>query len=264
MSRRIIVLFVPMALWLLPPHAVHAQGWDPDSEASGLKVIREAPGRGVLPPRVDLSPRMPPPRSQGPSNTCVSWAVTYAAASQLHRRLNNPSPKNLTFSPSFSYNLVSDKSDCMGLSSISDTLNLLRDVGALPIDQYAFDPGWYGRKPTANERANSAQYRINSWAAVDAVNLDVIKSLIANDTPVIYGMAVGSWFARQRTSDTFNVVESGPGTLGHAMVVIGYDDERQAFRVQNSAGTEWGDNGRFWLSYQIWARQVRHAYIIEN
>ncbi|GJD47255.1 hypothetical protein AFCDBAGC_5148 [Methylobacterium cerastii] len=264
MSRWIVGLVVPMALWLLPPHAGHAQGWDPDNETSSVKLIREAPGRGVLPPRFDLSPRMPPPRSQGPSNTCVSWAVTYAAASQLRRRLKNPRQQDLTFSPSFSYNLVSNEAHCMGLSSISDTLNLLRDVGALPIEQYAFDPGWCGRKPTADELANAAQYRIKSWAAVDAANLDVVKSLIANDTPVIYGMSVGSRFAHQRTSDTFNVVENGPGTLGHVMVVIGYDDERQAFRVQNSAGTIWGDSGRFWLSYQIWTQQVRHAYIIEN
>ena len=33
------------------------------------------------------------------------------------------------------------------------------------------------------------------------------------------------------------------------MCVIGYDDDRQAFLVQNSWGTQWGKNGRFWLPY---------------
>lgn len=262
--RRITTLFFLSAVYLLSKHPGHAQGWDPNSEAPAAKFIQEAPTRGVVPLRVDLSSRMPSPGSQGPSNTCASWAVTYAAASQLRRRLNSPRQQELTFSPSFSYNLVSGEPHCMGLSSISDTLNLLRDVGALPIKQYAFDPGWCGRKPTAEERAQAAQYRIKGWAAVDATNLEVVKSLIASDMPVIFGMTVGSQFRRHRTSDTFNVVEGGPGTLGHSMVVIGYDDERQAFRVQNSAGTNWGDGGRFWLSYQVWMMKVRHAYMIES
>ena len=262
--RWITMRFVLPAACLLFNYPGHAQGWDPDNEAPVAKLIREAPARGVLPLRVDLSSRMPSPRSQGPSNTCASWAVTYAAVSQLHRRLNSQRQQDLTFSPSFSYNLVSGDPHCMGLSSISDTLSLLRDVGALPIEQYAFDPGWCGRKPTDEERAQAAQYRIRSWAAVDATNLEVVKALIANDMPVIFGMSIGPQFMGHRTSDTFDVVEGGPGTLGHAMVVIGYDDERQAFRVQNSAGTNWGDGGRFWLSYRVWTSQVRHAYIIER
>lgn len=262
--RRVTALLFLSAVFLLSKHPGHAQGWDPDREAPPGKLIQEAPARGVVPVRVDLSSRMPSPRSQGPSNTCASWAVTYAAASQLRRRLNFPRQQDLTFSPSFSYNLVSGEAHCMGLSSISNTLNLLHDVGALPIEQYAFDPGWCGRKPTEEERAQAAQYRIKGWAAVDATKLDVVKSLIANDMPVIFGMTVGPQFGRHRTSDTFNVVEEGPGTLGHSMVVIGYDDERQAFRVQNSAGTSWGDGGRFWLSYRVWMLKVRFAYIIER
>lgn len=258
------ILFVLPALWLLQTHYGYAQGWDPDSEAPAAKLVREAPARGVLPARADLSARMPPPRSQGPSNTCPSWAVTYAAASQLRRRLNSSRRQDLTFSPSFSYNLVSGEPHCMGWSTIRDTLNLLRDVGALPIEQFAFDPGWCGRRPTQEERAQAAQYRIKGWAAVDATKLEVVKSMIADDMPVIFGLIVGSQFSQHRTSDVFDTIEEGLGTLGHVMVVIGYDDERQAFRVQNSAGTNWGDGGRFWLSYRVWMMKVRFAYIIES
>jgi hypothetical protein len=39
-------------------------------------------------------------------------------------------------------------------------------------------------------------------------------------------------------------------TGGHAMVIVGYSERRQAFKVMNSWGTEWGDGGFGWISYR--------------
>jgi C1A family cysteine protease len=36
---------------------------------------------------------------------------------------------------------------------------------------------------------------------------------------------------------------------GHSCVVVGYDDTRQAWKVQNSWGTDWGEAGYFWIAY---------------
>ncbi len=33
------------------------------------------------------------------------------------------------------------------------------------------------------------------------------------------------------------------------MVVIGYNDTKNAFKVMNSWGTKWGDNGFAWIDY---------------
>jgi hypothetical protein len=38
---------------------------------------------------------------------------------------------------------------------------------------------------------------------------------------------------------------------GHAVTLIGYDDSKQAFLIQNSWGTEWGLNGKFWMPYSF-------------
>ena len=37
--------------------------------------------------------------------------------------------------------------------------------------------------------------------------------------------------------------------LGHAMVIIGYDDTKQSWLVLNSWGANWGNNGTIWLKY---------------
>jgi len=38
---------------------------------------------------------------------------------------------------------------------------------------------------------------------------------------------------------------------GHCVVIIGYDNTLQAFKIRNSWNTTWGINGHFWLSYQF-------------
>jgi len=39
---------------------------------------------------------------------------------------------------------------------------------------------------------------------------------------------------------------------GHAMLIVGFDDTKKAFKVQNSWGTRWGDKGYIWVSYEMW------------
>jgi C1A family cysteine protease len=49
-------------------------------------------------------------------------------------------------------------------------------------------------------------------------------------------------------------------------VQVGYDDARQALRLQNSFGRAWGDAGYAWLGYRLW-QQVNGpqsvAFVIE-
>jgi C1A family cysteine protease len=37
--------------------------------------------------------------------------------------------------------------------------------------------------------------------------------------------------------------------VGHCMLIIGYDDTRQALLIQNSQGTAWGSSGYVWMAY---------------
>ena len=49
---------------------------------------------------------------------------------------------------------------------------------------------------------------------------------------------------------------------GHAMCVIGYDDEKYggAFEIMNSWGTWWGANGYVWIKYEDFRNNARYAY----
>ena len=49
---------------------------------------------------------------------------------------------------------------------------------------------------------------------------------------------------------------------GHAMCVVGYDDDRYggAFEILNSWGTDWGNNGYIWIRYRDFAAFVDSAF----
>jgi len=42
---------------------------------------------------------------------------------------------------------------------------------------------------------------------------------------------------------------SGPNDVNHAIVIVGWDDKKQAYLVKNSWGAAWGDNGYVWVEY---------------
>jgi hypothetical protein len=51
--------------------------------------------------------------------------------------------------------------------------------------------------------------------------------------------------------------------MGHAIVIIGYNDSLQAFKFMNSFGTKWGNEGYGWISYKLAPSVIREAYIIK-
>jgi C1A family cysteine protease len=252
------ILSVCAVLIMMAP-AAFAQG----AILETLDDLRDTPEpvgfRGTVPPRVDLSSKMPAVRSQFTTSTCVSWAATYAAAS-FALRARGPASA-LTLSPSFTYNQVTRDQWCRTGTKLSATLNLLRDVGALPIEEFAFDGGWCGRQPTPAQLERAKQFRIKGWAAFDATAVIKVKEQLARGVPVVFAMNVTRKVQGLR-GDAVLDEDDVPGE-GHAMVAVGYDDAKQAFLIQNSWGLSWGNKGYGWFGYDFWKRNVRVGHVIE-
>jgi Papain family cysteine protease len=259
--KRSCIVILTSVLFLAPliSHS-HAQGTIIET-LEELRDVRRAPDfRGVLPARVDLTATLPAPGDQGLTGSCTSWAATYAAASQANRRAGlGPS---LRLSPSFTYNEIAHDPLCVAATKISTTLDLLRDVGALPFEEYVFDGGWCGRLPTDAELRRAAKYRVKGWSDLDARILESVKAQLARGVPVIFDMQPSAQFRDFKGGGVVDI----PGVMngnGHAMVAVGYDDARQAFRIQNSWGRKFGEGGYAWLAYAFWVRNVHVGYVID-
>ena len=117
----------------------------------------------------------------------------------------------------------------------------------------------------ATERAfeHDRRARDPHYPQMDLVG--VLVSLVWGPTPASQALAQGQEILEQmRGHRGDSVIDSDNGDIGgHAMVAVGYDDTKKAFRIQNSWGRTWADSGYGWFSYDFWKRNVRFGYVID-
>lgn len=212
-----------------------------------------------LPSRVDLTPFLPPIGDQGPHGTCVAWACGYYQRTAMWAIRNNYptasladpsrhfSPKDLFWSiPNsqkggncngtwFEYALSNMQS--RGLATMATVPYLsLGDCSSSPL------PGW------TNEAAG---YKIQFFREVGR-SVTAIKAKLAEKRPVVFGAQLRSSFYDWLGPAVKNASDfSGEELGGHAMIIVGYDDAKGAFRIANSWGSVWGDNGFAWVDYSL-------------
>lgn len=103
----------------------------------------------------------------------------------------------------------------------------------------------YNVEPTWAANFSARFSRIKSYNFVKSVQ--EIKDAIASYIPTATSLQVFSGFY-----NLTGILIDATGTLqgGHAMCIIGYDDDKQAFEVLNSWGSNWGNGGFCWISYK--------------
>ncbi|HOJ50410.1 MAG TPA: C1 family peptidase [Spirochaetota bacterium] len=217
---------------------------------------------GKLPSKVDLSPYLPEPGNQGMQGSCVAWATAYAYKS-FHEKLERNwafSDKTI-FSPAYVYNQIHiDNSPTGGGSYIHEALELVKVQGVATLSKMPYDPNNYTRKPSEEARNEASLYKARGWERISASDIDGIKRILANGNAVIIGMNVYQNFYNYRGGIYTRAEGNYMG--GHAMLAIGYDDSKAAFKIQNSWSKYWGENGYAWIAYNTFKEYVKYAYVM--
>jgi hypothetical protein len=94
-----------------------------------------------------------------------------------------------------------------------------------------------------------------------------MKAALANRMPVVIGIPVYTNLYQLSGPDSVYNTTSGNFDGGHAVTVVGYDDNRYggAFKIINSWSINWGDEGYFWLPYAFGAQGIiQQAYVLED
>ncbi|MDP8254512.1 MAG: C1 family peptidase [Candidatus Alcyoniella australis] len=89
-------------------------------------------------------------------------------------------------------------------------------------------------------------WSINDYAYVGAGNRDAIKAALLGG-PLWSGLLIFEDFQHYRSGVYRHVTGGLSG--GHAVVMVGWDDALGAWRCKNSWGTNWGEDGYFWIAY---------------
>jgi hypothetical protein len=232
----------------------------PGREAKGVPVAVGAKSFRDM-PRVDLTDEMPPVGNQGGQGSCASWSIAYYHRTQLEyreRRWDLTDP-NHQFSPAFAYNQVNGGGD--NGSGFENNMGLICDQGCASLADSPYNDADCTTWPSESAYARAIPFRAREWAwfrTSDTTGVNTIKQLLANGSTSclairVYGNfdAIGSYHNMYCAADKI-----GSNRGGHLVTFVGYDDTLTthdgtgAFRMVNSWGPAWGEQGYFWMSYE--------------
>lgn len=251
----------------------------------------------ILPSSVDLSETsyFPPIGNQQQMGSCVAWATTYYQFTYEANKLNNiVTTKENSYSPAWTFNLWNGGLDEGSYNMVA--YDILAKHGAVrwsenpyqttdgkldDIDKSNFDFNWC---TDTNAMIKALDTRLTASHEIDvssSEDLNGIKEKLygtdGTDGKILnirvrVGDNFSNWTFGERldpeTGEEKNeaVVYRAEGNVdgGHAMTIVGYDDnvwcdinnnnkvdegELGAFKVANSWGDDWCNNGYVWIAY---------------
>ena len=226
-----------------------------------------------LPSEYDLSEDLPPIGDQGKLASCSSWAVSYYLKS-FQEFLENGEAYSAatTYSPSFTYNQLT-MGECGG-TSIAETLDLVKEQGVSSLEIFPYNENGCSEQPDETQIASAASARISEFRSLSGENMIAeMKTLITQQQPIVIGAYLSSEFGKKDrfglTAYREHLVDYRNGDC-HAMLVVGFSDEYNAFKIVNSWGENWGSDGFVWIDYAAFEnvndesanfRVINNAYI---
>ncbi len=108
-------------------------------------------------------------------------------------------------------------------------------------------------------------FRVNNYHYVNTLNIKTIKESIMKDGPAFFAFFVydgfdsfAEWWNRARSGSVYkyNGLIFPLNISGHAVLLVGWDDAKEAWLCKNSWGSKEDpggpeDNGFFWISYYV-------------
>ncbi len=243
-------------------------------------VINE--NTGGLPTATDLSSKFPPIGDQGKYGTCVTWAVGYNmktalngidnqwTKTQLAQASNQTSPRDLFLAiPS------SQKgSNCNGTQFESAMDQLITRGGASLASVPYTNLGDCSETPLPAWNQEAGDNRLVNYRKIadknNAASMTVenFKAYLAEGRPVVIGARLGDRFMQWKSSaviDYDTYLNPGMQHAYHAMVMSGYDDSRNAFKLMNTWGSTWGNEGTIWVDYDFFVQSFCvAAFVAQN
>lgn len=206
--------------------------------------------RAALPPVFDLRPQCPAVMDQGQLGSCVSNAVsalyqftvmeTKQPASRLSRLY-------IYYNGRVLENSVNDDSGLM----VRDGLKAVATSGVCLESSWPYKISKFKTKPSQKCYDAGLKTKILDYVRVQQ-NLTALKTCLVENNPIVFGFQVPESFESQDLASTglMKMPKAGEAILGgHCTMIVGYDDSKQCFIIQNSWGTGWGISGRYYCPY---------------
>jgi hypothetical protein len=215
---------------------------------------------GPLPASVDYTADIKLVRDNGAEGSVVGQALATAMEYQIAKATG----AERRISARYIY-YAARKAGGLDLASdtgaqLGDAVAALSTKGAVEDSVWPYRPGEFAANPPpAVETA--PRFRIAD--AKQLSGLDAVKRALAENGPVVAGISVYHEMMSDKTAKTGVVpmpAKSSTVMGGHAIVIVGYDDEKQRVKFVNSWGKDWGDHGFGYLPYEYIERYMSDAW----
>jgi C1A family cysteine protease len=208
-----------------------------------------APKAIILPKTVDLRSYCSPIEDQGQLGSCTGNAVA-----GLVEYLDRKSGKNLDVSRLFIYYeervLIGTVNQDSG-AYIRDGIKVVNQKGAPLENLWPYNINRYTTRPNTAAYTDAAKRKAGSYEK--CLNFTAVKNALARNFPVVVGFDVYDSFYNITSSGLMPYPNVNREQLlgGHAVALVGYNDNTNRFIARNSWGTGWGDRGYFYMPYQV-------------
>ena len=226
-----------------------------------------------LPHSVSYEAFCPTAGNQNGKATTVAYATAYYLRTILENQARNirqvEAVNNNRFSPAYLYNRIKAKEDvaCDVGVDLETALQSLKNEGVPLLKSVKEQACGVLIPATVSEEA--ARYRIGDFTRLFGQNDSplikryLLKKTLAQGTPVVIEFQAPESFTLAKNvwaRATNETLETAP--YGLALCVIAYDDSLAggAFRVVNSWGSSWANQGKCWIRYEDMPAFTTAAY----
>ena len=217
--------------------------------------------------RYSLKQYCPEAGNQGSIGSCTSWASGYAAytISEAIQQKNTDKVAITKAAKSalFIYNQIKI-SDCNNGAYIESALQLLKNKGDCSF--FEFNPNDCRVLPDGQLNMKAQENKIKEYNSLFPLFCSsqnkitaTINSLLSNK-PVVIGLNIQMSFENNIRNGKYTPTDNAKIIGGHALCVIGFDNETKEFEILNSWGKSWGNNGFFKMSYEDYAKYCNTAF----
>lgn len=203
---------------------------------------------------VDLrtSNKFPPVFDQNPLNSCTANTVAAILYYDMKRQglsdIFIPSRLFIYYNERGIEGTINQNANV----SMRHCIETISKMGYCKEETWPYNTAKYKDRPPSSAYDFASKHKALNVATLSA-NLDRLKGCLQEGNPFVFGFKVFESFqsAAVVSNGVVPMPAAGEKELGaHAVVAVGYDDEKQHIIFRNSFGLLWGDTGYGYLPYK--------------
>jgi C1A family cysteine protease len=203
-----------------------------------------------LPEKVDLRVSMPAVYDQGELGSCTANAIAGAIEHQfITQKLSIFVPSRLFIY--FNERAMEGTIHSDSGAQIRDGIKSVITQGVCPETEWPYIENKFADTPTENCYQDARKNIVERYTSIGQ-NLPTLKSCLAQGYPIIFGASIYENFESDAVAKSGIVPMPGKHEQclgGHAILIVGYNNDQHSFIVRNSWGSNWGINGYCYFPY---------------